>query len=140
VVLVLVVGGLAAVTMTALRVEAAQQAAEAEAQLATKTRLALWRLDTRLYTDLAREADGLPGHYRVRLPADFPAPQSVLSPNRPEASKAPVIPNAKMSGDRRPMFFELEATAKAAKLPYVKRDYLVIRPRSGVLDAKWYEQ
>jgi signal transduction histidine kinase len=134
VVLVLVIGGLAAVTMTALRVEAAQQSAQAEAQLATKTRLALWRLDTRLYTDLAREADDLPGHYRVRLPADFRvsrSPPHILSPKKGEGS-----------GGEGPLFFDLVATPKAAKLPYIKRHYLVFlvfRPRSGPFDP-WYEQ
>jgi signal transduction histidine kinase len=124
-VLVLVIGGLAAVTATALRVERAQQSAQAEAELGTKTRLALWRLDTRLYTDLAREADDLPGRYRVRLPA--------------EESKSPPPPNARTSGDGR-LFFELVATPKAAKLPYIKRHYLVFRPTPVLPDATWYER
>jgi signal transduction histidine kinase len=121
-------------------VEAAQQSAQAEAQLATKTRLALWRLDTRLYTDLAREADDLPGHYRVRLPTSSQSPETHVSASKGEGSRGPGLPNAKLKGDGQPLFFELIATSEAARLPYIKRHYLVRRPGSDTLDAKWYER
>jgi signal transduction histidine kinase len=48
----LVAGGLGWVTLTALRLEKAR----AEADLANKLMLAMWRLDSRIFTDFARES------------------------------------------------------------------------------------
>src|SRR5262249_31388425 len=135
-VLILVIAGLTAVTMTALRVERAQQSAQAEAELATKTRLALWRLDTPLYTDLAREADDLPRHYRIRFPADLPA---LLRSSGGPALWVSTLSWSRGQSGGGPLFFELVATPKASKLPYVKRHYLVLRTASGPYDEKWYE-
>jgi signal transduction histidine kinase len=52
----LMVGGLAWVTRAALKLEEEQSAARAQAELSDKLRLALWRLDSRLLTDLSKEA------------------------------------------------------------------------------------
>jgi signal transduction histidine kinase len=45
-----------------------------------------------------------------------------------------------MSGGGLPLFYELVATPKAAKLPYIKRHYLMARSASGLRDTVWYEQ
>jgi signal transduction histidine kinase len=59
----LVGGGLGWVTLAALRLEQEQVEARAEAERANKVRLALWRLDSRVFTDLAREASRPYQHY-----------------------------------------------------------------------------
>jgi len=52
----LVAGGLGWVTDAALRLEAAQHHGQAEAELQARLRLALWRLDSYMIPELAREA------------------------------------------------------------------------------------
>jgi signal transduction histidine kinase len=61
----LVGGGLGWVTLAALRLEQEQIEARLEAERSNKTRLALWRLDTRVFTDLAQEANRPYQHYRL---------------------------------------------------------------------------
>ncbi len=59
----LVLGGLAWVTVASLRVEAAQQEATARADRANQERLALWRLDGHLLPALGLENNRPFGHY-----------------------------------------------------------------------------
>lgn len=61
----LVGGGLGWVTLAALRLEQEQIDARAEAERSNKLRLALWRLDSRIVTDLAKEAGRPYHHYSV---------------------------------------------------------------------------
>src|SRR5688572_30210647 len=59
----LVGGGLGWMSMVVLRLEQEQQQARAEAEVANNIRLALWRLDTRVTPDLAREEGRPYNHY-----------------------------------------------------------------------------
>jgi signal transduction histidine kinase len=115
----LVIGGLAWVTAAALDVEARQRSAQAEAELSAKTRLALWRLDTRLYTDLARETDDLPGHYRIRLSANQPGPEY------------PAL-----------RFHDLIPAPGAVALPYVRQHFLAVPVHADGAEpgASWFER
>jgi len=61
----LVIGGLGWVTWSALRVEAAQQDAAAEARLVGQIRLALWRLDSGMIAPLGLEDNRPYDHYAL---------------------------------------------------------------------------
>jgi signal transduction histidine kinase len=63
VIVTLVAGGLAWATAEALRLEQEQAQARAEGEWADKVRLALWRLDSRVFPLLAREASRPYHHY-----------------------------------------------------------------------------
>ena len=65
----LVAGGLGWVTLTALHLERDQLAARAEADV----RLALWRLDSRIFADLAQEANRTDHRYRAVSVATAPS-------------------------------------------------------------------
>ncbi|HMF16105.1 MAG TPA: HAMP domain-containing sensor histidine kinase [Gemmataceae bacterium] len=66
----LVAGGLGWVTAAALRLEQEQLEAKAEAELHAKLRLALWRLDSFMFPELAREASRPFAHYSaIYIPA-----------------------------------------------------------------------
>ncbi len=94
----LVGGGLAWVTAAALRLEGEQLEARAQAELNQKVRVAMWRLDSRLFPILAREASRPYGHYSATftpplawqrkgdqwLPAKVAEPSPLLSEALPE--------------------------------------------------------
>ncbi|MBM4069002.1 MAG: HAMP domain-containing histidine kinase [Planctomycetes bacterium] len=61
----LVAGGLGWVTAATLRLEEEQQAARSEAELHARLRLALWRLDSYMIPELAREASRPFSHYNA---------------------------------------------------------------------------
>lgn len=61
----LVAGGLGWVTLATLRLEEEQQAARGEAELHARLRLALWRLDSYMIPELAREASRPFSHYNA---------------------------------------------------------------------------
>jgi len=66
----LVAGGLGWVTAAALRLEQEQLEARAEAELHAQLRLALWRLDSFMFPELAREASRPFAHYSaIYIPA-----------------------------------------------------------------------
>jgi signal transduction histidine kinase len=66
----LVAGGLGWVTAAALRLEQEQLEGRAEAELHAKLRLALWRLDSFMFPELAREASRPFAHYSaIYIPA-----------------------------------------------------------------------
>jgi signal transduction histidine kinase len=66
----LVVGGLGAVTVSALQVETAQREGQAQADHSERLRSALWRLDGRLSPTLAREESRPSSHYSaLHMPA-----------------------------------------------------------------------
>lgn len=71
VVAALVIGGLAWVTVSSLRVEAAQREATARADRANQERLALWRLDSHLLPAFGLENNRPYGHYSA-LHTQFP--------------------------------------------------------------------
>jgi signal transduction histidine kinase len=60
---ILVLGGLAWLTAAALQLEAKEHQARVEADLSNKLRLALWRLDSRVFPLLARESSRPYYHY-----------------------------------------------------------------------------
>jgi signal transduction histidine kinase len=75
---VLVAGGLGWVTLAALRLEREQVDMRVENELGTKIRLALWRLDSRVYSLLAVEANRAYHHYAVDVTASvFKSNQTV---------------------------------------------------------------
>ncbi len=94
----LVGGGLAWVTAAALRLEGEQLEARAQADLNQKVRVAMWRLDSRLFPILAREASRPYGHYSATftpplawqrkgdqwLPAKVAEPSPLLSEVLPD--------------------------------------------------------
>jgi len=83
VVAALVIGGLAWVTVSSLRVEAAQREATARADRANQERLALWRLDGHLLPAFGLENNRPFGHYSA-LHTQFPVidvEQSVYTQN-----------------------------------------------------------
>jgi signal transduction histidine kinase len=64
----LVLGGLTWMTQATLRLEMDRAKAGQQAEMGTKLRLALWRLDSRLFTDLTTEASRPYSAYRLREP------------------------------------------------------------------------
>jgi signal transduction histidine kinase len=68
----LVLGGLAWVTRATLRLEDERATAAEQAETGTKLRLALWRLDSRLFTDLTTEASRPYSAYQFRRPMISP--------------------------------------------------------------------
>jgi signal transduction histidine kinase len=64
----LVLGGLAWVTHAALGLETERATAAQQAETGTKLRLALWRLDSRLFTELTTEASRPYSAYQLREP------------------------------------------------------------------------
>ncbi len=111
----LVAGGLGWVTRAAVRLEREQLESRAEAN----AWLALWRLDSRIFTDLAREAN-LPFHEFCLAPVtQEPRPG-------PDADLVPV---------------EMIPTGAGEELPWVQRRLLVVRRRdwksSEALRKRW---
>jgi signal transduction histidine kinase len=78
----LVVGGLGWATREALRLEEEQNEARGQAQRASDLRVALWRLDTRISTDLLTEANRPYHHYYASEPIR-------CAPNPPAAGDPP---------------------------------------------------
>ena len=80
----LVFAGLAWVTIAALRLEAAQQEASAQAELASALRVALWRLDGRMLPALAIEDSRPYHHYSTDDTGISPTDTPLLAASIPE--------------------------------------------------------
>jgi signal transduction histidine kinase len=106
----LVAGGLGWVTRAALRLEGDQLLARAEADLANQVHLALYRLDSRIVTDFAREA----GHpFPLFRPAELFFPKS---PGKAQSNPALAVA-------------QLRVLPGADLAPWVGQNFLVA-PRS----------
>ena len=95
VICLLVAGGLGWATRAALRLEQEQQQQLAQAEHAERLRLALWRLDSRIRTILAREDSRPFNHYS----AIFAPPLALDSTGTPAAPGSVLEPSPLLSAD-----------------------------------------
>src|SRR4051812_5468383 len=95
VIALLVGGGLGWATVAALELEQQQQASRTEAELASRLRLALWRLDSRFAPLLARE-DSRPFHHYSAVHA---APLAFTSTGHPWAAGSVLEPSPLLAAE-----------------------------------------
>lgn len=119
----LVVGGLGWVTAEALRMEQSQLEDRVEKELNAKLRLALWRMDSRVWPALAQEDSRPYNHYSA-----FYAPSAVFSNDGKRASPGLVIEPSPLLHAELPdwiaLHFQADSSQKDAKAAWASPQVL----------------
>jgi signal transduction histidine kinase len=108
----LVAGGLAWATFVVLELEQQQRVAQAQAERNTRLRLALWRLDARIFPVLAREAHRPFTHYRAL--ASVPG---VLVPHGKGWQKSDILQPSPLLDEPRPNWLRLHFQVAPEQAP-----------------------